>query len=102
MDDWIDPVPTDYLILEGVSAARVAFRPYLAFSIWIETPRDVCLGQGVQRDGEDVRQQWIEGTNAEDDYIMRERPIEYADLIVSGMPKALHGRSNELVRLRST
>src|ERR1039458_4274731 len=34
--EWHKVKPTEYLILEGVSAARKAFRPYLSFSIWVE------------------------------------------------------------------
>jgi hypothetical protein len=30
--------PTEFLILEGVTASRDAFAPYLTYSIWIETP----------------------------------------------------------------
>jgi hypothetical protein len=35
--------PTGIVILEGVTASREAFRPYLAYSIWIETPRELRL-----------------------------------------------------------
>ncbi len=100
LDDWIDLDPLDILILEGVSASRVAFRRYLTFAIWIQTPLDICLERGVKRDGEEVRQQWIEGMDAENEYVREERPFEYADLIVSGMPKTFHERTKELVRLR--
>jgi uridine kinase len=100
LDNWIDLDPLDILILEGVSASRVAFRPYLTFAIWIQTPLDICLERGVKRDGEEVRQQWIEGMDAENEYVREERPIEYANLIVSGMPKTFHERTKELVRLR--
>src|SRR5262249_59220967 len=35
--------PGGTVLLEGVSAARNAFRPYLAYSIWVETARMVRL-----------------------------------------------------------
>ena len=50
--------PTGIVILEGVTASRQAFQPYLAYSIWIETPREIRLQRGLERDGERARQQW--------------------------------------------
>ena len=76
--------PTEFLILEGVTASREAFRPYLAYSIWIETPRDVRLRRGVERDGEHMRRQWEDWMAGEDRYVQRERPAEHADLVLRG------------------
>jgi uridine kinase len=49
--------PTDIVILEGVTASRQVFQPYLAYSIWIETPRELRLQRGLERDGADSRAQ---------------------------------------------
>ncbi|MDE1854482.1 MAG: (d)CMP kinase [Thaumarchaeota archaeon] len=76
--------PRDFLILEGVTASREAFRPYLTYSIWIETPRDLRLQRGIERDGEDMRAQWDEWMAGEDSYVERERPAEHADLVLRG------------------
>ena len=76
--------PTGIVILEGVTASRQAFRPYLAYSIWIETPREVRLQRGLERDGEHARPQWERWMEAEDRYIESERPAEHADLVLSG------------------
>lgn len=45
----VEVTPTSHLIVEGVTATREAFRPYLTFSIWIETPREVRLDRGLAR-----------------------------------------------------
>lgn len=76
--------PGEFLILEGVTASREAFRPYLAYSIWIETPRELRLKRGVERDGEGMREQWVEGMAVEDRYVEREDPTDHADLVLPG------------------
>ena len=76
--------PGGVVVLEGVTASREAFRPFLAFAIWIETPRAVRLLRGLERDGEEARGLWERWMAAEDEYVERERPAERADLVVSG------------------
>jgi uridine kinase len=76
--------PTEFVVLEGVTASREAFRPYLAFSIWIETPREVRLRRGLRRDGEDAREHWDGWMAGEDAYIERERPSDHAHVVLQG------------------
>jgi uridine kinase len=76
--------PGDFLVLEGVTASREAFRPYLTYSIWIETPRELRLQRGIERDGEDLRARWEAWMALEDRYVERERPREHADLVLPG------------------
>jgi hypothetical protein len=73
-----------WFLISSLSASREAFRPYLAYSIWIETPRDVRLRRGLERDGAKARPQWEEWMDAEDRYVARERPAEHADRVVRG------------------
>src|ERR671928_116465 len=68
--------PADFVILEGVTASREAFRPYLAYSIWIETPRELRLRRGLGRDGEQALADWERWMTGEDRYVERERPAE--------------------------
>jgi uridine kinase len=76
--------PADFVLLEGVTATRKAFRPYLAYSIWVETPRDVRLRRGLQRDGERARADWERWMAEEDVYIEQECPQGNADLVLPG------------------
>jgi uridine kinase len=76
--------PTDFILLEGVTASREAFRSYLAFSIWIETPRDLRLRRGLHRDGEQARANWDRWMTEEDAYVEREQPAACADAVVFG------------------
>jgi len=84
LEEWHKVQPVEYLILEGVSSSRAAFRPYIAFSIWIETPRQERLRRGLERDGEAARPLWEEWMAQEDEYIKREYPEQKANLVING------------------
>ena len=73
------------VILEGVTASRVAFRPFLAFAIWIDTPRELCFRRGIERDGEEMVGEWEKWFAGEDAYIAREDPLAYVDVVVPGV-----------------
>jgi uridine kinase len=78
----VEPAP--FVVLEGVTASREAFRPYLAYSIWVEAPRELRLARGLERDGDEARVQWERWMAAEDAYVERERPAEHVDRLVRG------------------
>lgn len=82
--DFLEVKPGEFLILEGVSSSRQAFRPFLGFSIWIETPRELRLRRGLERDGERAKDQWEKWMAEEDAYFAREDLREAADLVVPG------------------
>lgn len=82
--------PTDAVVIEGVGATRKAWRERLALRIWIETPRDIRLARGIERDGEELREFWNGWMAAEDDYVAEEDPRSAADLIVDGAPLQPH------------
>jgi uridine kinase len=83
--EWHEVPPARYVILEGVSSSRDAFRPYLSYTVWVETPRAERLRRGLERDGLEAQSQWEAWMAAEDDYIERERPAERADMVVRGV-----------------
>ena len=76
--------PADFVLLEGVGASREAFRPFLAFSIWVETPRELRLRRGLARDGAEARPRWDRWMAEEDAYIELERPAEHAGVVLPG------------------
>jgi uridine kinase len=83
-ESWHEVEPTEHLVLEGVSASREAFRPFLTYSVWVETPREIRLARGLERDGEDARGLWEQWMAEEDEYVRREHPRERADAVVAG------------------
>jgi len=82
--EWRDLPPMAFIILEGVSASRDAFRLFLSYTIWVETPREERLRRGLERDGVEARDQWDVWMAQEDAYIERERPQEKADIVIKG------------------
>lgn len=83
-EEWGEVAPAEFVVLEGVSASREAFRPFLTYSIWIETPRELRRTRGLERDGEEARAQWEQWMAEEDDFVRREKPQERADLVLPG------------------
>lgn len=82
---------TDTMILEGVSALRKEFRPYISFGIFVDTPIQVCLQRGFERDrgkegksDEEIKLMWEDWNKKEDAYLARDNPKEFADLILDG------------------
>jgi uridine kinase len=76
--------PANFAVLEGVTASRAAFRPYLTYSIWIETPRHLRLRRGLHRDGEEARADWDRWMAQEDAYMDQEQPAKHADVVLPG------------------
>lgn len=81
---WAEIRPASDVVLEGVSASREAFHPWLTYSIWVEAPPELRLARGLARDGEPSRTQWEEWMQAEEEYKRRERADERADLVLRG------------------
>jgi uridine kinase len=81
---WVEFRPHEFLILEGVTAAREAFAPYITYAIWVEAHEEVRLRRGLERDGQAARKQWELWMADEARYQSRERPDERADLVIRG------------------
>jgi uridine kinase len=79
-----DQPVTPIMILEGLRSSRREFRPYLTYAIWVETPKELCLKRGLERDGQDALPAWEKWIAQEDEYIARDNPREYADMEISG------------------
>ena len=84
LGQWEILEPCNVVILEGVSASRSEFRRYLSFSIYIHTDREVRLKRGIERDGKEILPLWQEWMAEEDEYVLRDQPQKYADLVLSG------------------
>ncbi len=96
-DHQPDPVDdqqvTSIMILEGVSSSRKEFREYLAYSIWVETPKELCLARGIARDLADneacktkneIVNDWEKWHAYEDAYVAEHSPLEYVDTVIDG------------------
>jgi uridine kinase len=97
--EWHDVPPGSVVLLEGVSAARRAIADLLVLTVWVEAPQDVCVERGVARDGEQMRDTWIEWLRAEKEHFRTDRTRERADIIVDGAPTIPHDPAVCYVRL---
>lgn len=85
LGDWITVSGQDTVVVEGVYLLQKELRRYASVSIWVETPREVRLARGIERDGEAARSRWIdEWMPAEDAYVSAMRPDGAATLAVDG------------------
>lgn len=83
--EWHEIAPPDVLILEGVSSARAIVRDRLSLSIWVETPSDIRLTRGLERDGADALTMWQQWMAVEDAHFTADRTRDHADVIISGL-----------------
>ena len=95
LGQWETLEPCYVMILEGVSASRSEFRRYLSFSIYIETNRELRLKRGIERDGEEMLPLWQQWMVEEDEYMLRDQPQKYADLVLSR-------NTEDMLRIRSS
>jgi uridine kinase len=78
------------MILEGVSSLRKEFRNYISLGVFVDTPKETCLIRGIQRDitigtsQTDVENNWHKWFKEEVNYMNRDHPKDYADLIING------------------
>jgi uridine kinase len=82
--ELIEVPPAPLLILEGVSTARRSIAHLIAFTIWIEAPRDLRLRRVLARDGDALRPQWHTWMRAEDAWFAADATRSRADLHLDG------------------
>jgi uridine kinase len=91
------PVTLDLLVVEGVTSADREADPWQSLRVWIETSNDVRLGRGIERDGEALRDQWLEWMRWERDHFAIENTRRRSHVIVDGDPSVSHSPELELV-----
>jgi uridine kinase len=91
------PATVELLIVEGVSSADRGVEPWPSLRIWVETGNAVRLDRGIERDGEALRDRWLDWMRWERDHFALERTRDRADLRVDGDPSVPHEPETELV-----
>ena len=85
-----DQPVTPIMILEGVSSSRKEFDDYISLRIFVDTPKDICMKRGIERDTgtgkskEELTKMWEDWFAKEDTYIQRDNPKEKADTVIDG------------------
>jgi len=72
------------VIFDGVSAARREIARYLSYAIWVETPPEVCVRRGIERDGEGARALWEGFTPGLLSFFEEDGTRERADVVIDG------------------
>jgi uridine kinase len=85
----VDQLVTDALILEGVGSLRREFRQFLSVGLFVVTPREVCIERGITRDSamatkEEVLERWNRYFDDELQYMARDEPQQFADIVLDG------------------
>jgi uridine kinase len=87
--EWHDlPVP-DVLVLEGCGAAPRAVDDRAVLRLFVEVPPKVGLRRGLERDGEEMREEWVNWQVREAAHFASERTRERADVVVDGTARVL-------------
>lgn len=82
LGEWATQPWAPLVILEGITSARRSIADRLAYAVWVEAPRGVCLERGVERDGEDRRELWQRWQLEEDKWFAADGTRERADLVI--------------------
>lgn len=80
----ITVAPAPIVIIEGVSSGRAEWAEHLSFVVWIETPRELRLARGLERDGPDAVGDWEGWMTGEDSFYARDPVRARADLVIDG------------------
>ncbi|HEY0473195.1 MAG TPA: hypothetical protein VGD34_16085 [Kribbella sp.] len=91
------PVTLDLLIVEGVTSADRDADQWQSLRVWIETTNEVRLDRGIARDGEALRDHWLDWMRWERDHFALENTRGRADVIVDGNPSVPHAEETELI-----
>ncbi|WP_432665626.1 hypothetical protein R9X47_04970 [Wukongibacter baidiensis] len=79
--------PEGIILIEGIYSGRKEIRDYYDLNIWVEADYDLRLKRGIDRDGEDMKDKWVdEWMPKENEYISSEfhNTCENADIIICG------------------
>lgn len=91
--DWDTDAPVGWgevpvgvpVVVEGVSSTDVRLGVPWDVTLWLEVPEDVRLARAIARDGEAMREQWVERWMPEEDaYEAAQRPQDRVDAVVTG------------------
>lgn len=85
LTDWVTVMPGHVVIVEGCYCLRKEMVDYYDLKIWMESPRDLRLSRGIDRDGEQKRPYWDDIWMPEEDrYVDLQNPRSFVDYIIDG------------------
>jgi uridine kinase len=81
---WTVVQPQGAVIVEGVYSLRKELRTCFDVTVWVDAPAELRLARGLERDGEDARDWWLEWMAEEERYRDEQRPDRAAMLRLDG------------------
>ncbi|RDU36071.1 uridine kinase [Neobacillus piezotolerans] len=73
------------VIIEGISSTRHELADYYDLTIFVDCPYEVRLQRGIERDGEEARDRWVnDWMVAEQLYVDAHKPHERANIVIDG------------------
>jgi uridine kinase len=75
----------ELLVLDGVGSCDPAYDGLLTTRVWVDAPRTLRLTRGLERDGAQLRQEWLRFMTDEERLHARDRTRERADIEVDGV-----------------
>ncbi len=85
LTDWVGVAVGGVVIAEGVSVTRTELGDPWDLKVWVEAPYELRLARGVERDGEAMRDVWVDHWMPQEDrYEKAQRPRDRADVVVLG------------------
>jgi uridine kinase len=87
MGAWVNVPAHGIAIVEGIYSSRTELSHFYDFVIWVDTPADLRLRRGIERDGVAARERWLkEWIPDEEAFIAQDDPVGRADVRVFGLP----------------
>ena len=84
LKEWHVVEPGGVVVVEGVAALERRLRDDYDYRVWVETPPEICLRRGLERDGPEALHKWEAWSDKEQRYWDEQRPRDVADVIVDG------------------
>ncbi|TCC60145.1 hypothetical protein E0H73_19435 [Kribbella pittospori] len=91
------PVTVELLIVEGVTSCDRDADRWQSLRLWVETSNEVRLDRGIARDGEALRDHWLEWMRWERDHFAEQETRSRAHVIVDGDPSIPHDPALEII-----
>jgi uridine kinase len=91
------PVTVELLIVEGVTSCDRDADRWQSLRLWIETSNEIRLDRGIARDGEALRDHWLDWMRWERDHFAEQDTRSRAHVIIDGNPSIPHDPSLVLI-----
>jgi uridine kinase len=84
LDDWEYISKSSSIIVEGVYSSRKELSKYYNMTIWIECSPEVRLSRGIERDGKEMKEYWLNvWMKQENEYYKNKNPKLFSDIIIN-------------------